>query len=1118
MKLTAIILLATALQVSANGYSQKVSLSVKDGSLKKVFWQIKKQTGYLFFCNADWLQKSENVTIQVKDVSIEEALEIVFRNQPLEYSIVNKTVVIRLKKETPALKLLPAVIERIIKGKISDEKGLPLAGASVKIKGAKSGTYTNENGEFFIEVDEKSVLVISYVGYKQQEIVADSAAELTVKLVASSSELTDVVVVAYGTQKKTSLTAAVSTIKGSEIAALPIANLTNAIGGRVPGVIFRQNSGEPGFDGASLLIRGIGTTGATAPLVVVDGVPRSMGQLDPNSVASITFLKDAAAVAPYGVAGANGVILITTIKGNSGKPVLVYNAYYGLQNPTRLPDMVDAYEYVTMRNVANANASPPQPPVYTAEEVEKFRNGSDPDRYPNHDVLGEMINKNTKIMGHNLSISGGSEKIKYFGSLGYLDQDGMWGPTNFKRYNLLSNIEAQPTATTKFSISLNGRIEDKRFPAISAASIFDQLYRTPPIAPLTFSNGLWGSYIGRSAYGNVFKSGYSNSLSQVLLTQVSLEQQLSFIKGLSARVVFSYDFNEPAGGNDRSTNKTWRTPIPYYTVNTSTTPYTYPQAGTDGPAKPNYTVSLLQSQAFTYQGYLNYNNRFGKHDIGGTLVLESRNTKLMSLMASRTNFNVSVPELSNGSFNATDISNSGFSSEAKQRGLIFRTTYAYDDKYLFEASGRYDGHYAFAPGKRYSLFPAVSVGWRASEEKFISSNMSWIDNLKFRASYGESGALPSGGAFQYISAYALYGNSAVLATTGTQGLRELLEPNKNITWEKAKKTNIGFELSIFNGLFYIEADYFTEKRNDMLVSPQILVPAEYGIGIAQENAAAMKNKGFEFIAGSNYTVNKDLKLSLTTNFTYAKNKLVQVFEGAATFNNPNRRITGRPLGYQFGYNALGLFQQSDDKNGNGTIESSEYDIIQFGTLRPGDIRYEDVNGDKKITPEDFKPIGKSATPEIIYGFSPAVVFKGFDLNLLFQGAANRHFYINGQAAWPFSNSGSALKATLDYWTPENTDAKYPRVTSQPTSNNIQTSSWWIKSGSYLRLKSAEIGYTLPAKIISVVKMQSARFYLSGQNIFTISKEIKDFDPEISANNGNYYPQQSVISAGVNITF
>lgn len=465
-----------------------------------------------------------------------------------------------------------------VTGVVVDEKNVPVSGASIQVKNTNMGVTADSSGKFSISVpDRNAVLVITHVGYQKKETTIPQSGEITVQLFSESNTLNDVVVIGYGTQKRTSVTAAVASLKGEEVTKVPVANLSNALGGRVSGVIFKQGSGEPGNDGASILIRGFSTTGNTAPLVVVDGVPRSFQQLDPNSVASFTILKDAAAVAPYGVAGANGVILVTTKRGTSGKPQLTYNGYYGWQNPTQLPHMVNSYEYAVMRNAAaeNENAGA----VYGDYALQKFKDGSDPDLYSTNDPLHTIINKNAPMMSHNISVSGGSDKIKYFGAFGYLTQDGMWGPTNFKRFNLTSNVDIQVTNTTKFGIGLNGRAEDRNFPGVSASNIFYQLYRTPPVAPILFSNGLWGSYIGRTAYGNVFNSGYSHDTRQIVLTQLSLEQQLP-IKGLSARAVFSYDLNDPDG----QTTKTWLTPIPYYAVtDTTTSPYTISQIGSDGP-------------------------------------------------------------------------------------------------------------------------------------------------------------------------------------------------------------------------------------------------------------------------------------------------------------------------------------------------------------------------------------------------------------------------------------------------------------------------------------------------------------------------------------------------------
>ncbi len=1016
-----------------------------------------------------------------------------------------------------------------VKGVITDNKNAPLANTSINIKGTNTGVTTDSKGAFAIDVPRTgSVLVVSFIGYQTQEITIGNKTNLTIQLGLSNSSLNDVVVVAYGTQRKASVTAAVSSIKGDDIAAQPVADISNSIAGRVTGVIATQDNGEPGSDGSRILIRGISTTGNTQPLVIVDGIPRNYTQLDPNSIASVSILKDAAAVAPYGMGGANGVILITTKKGKTGAPSLTYSTYAGLQNPTKLTKFVNAYEYANLFNAADDNDGAPH--AFSEEDIQKFKDHSDPDGHPDHNVLKELINPNTLLMSHNLSLSGGAERIRYYTGVGFLSQKGAWGPTNYKRYNLTANIDADVTKTTKVGLSINGRVEDRHYPGRSTSpsvgdlSIFNQAFRTPPIAPLTFSNGLWGGYIGRSAYGNIYHSGYNQTTGYTLLNQLSIEQQLPFIKGLSARGVVSYDYNpfNPADPTNPSAaitsfNKSWLTPIPYYSYDPATK--TYPLAGTDGPAKPTYSVSYNQSQAFTYQGYLNYHNTFGKHDLTGLVVLEIRNTKSSIFGAGRVNYNVTVPELNNGSSNSTDISNYGYSAEAKQKSAVYRVTYGYNNKYLLEASGRYDGNYFFAPGHRFGFFPAFSAGWRLSEEDFIKNTFPWISNLKIRGSYGESGAL-AGSPFQYLNSYTLYGNASVLNGVTTQGLYENAEPNVNITWERAKKTDIGIEATLWNSLLTIEADYFSEKRTDMLFAPTVTVPSEYGVGLSQINSGAISNHGIELTLGTSHRISHDMNVRLSANVTYARNKLIQVYETKATYNNPNRRITGRPLGTQFGYEALGYFKP-EDFNADETLKPG-IAAQPWGQIHPGDLRYADLMGpdgkpDGKIDDMDQKPIGHPATPEILYGFSPGISYKGFDLTLLFQGATSRDFYLSGQAAWPFVNSASAVISTLDYWTPTRQNATSPRVTTQPTQNNTQTSSWWIRDGSYLRLKTGELGYTLPADVMSSIKIQSARFYISGQNLLTWSA-IKNYDPEVSVSTGQYYPQQRVVSIGLNVTF
>lgn len=999
-----------------------------------------------------------------------------------------------------------------ITGVVTDEKGEVLPGVTVMVKGIGVGATSNANGEFSINASPGRILVFSYVGYNTQEFtVNNETRNLRITMQEMALDLSEVVVVGYGVQKKASLTAAVSSVNGKELAQQPVADISNTLGGRMAGVIFTQKSGEPGADLSSILIRGASTTGNTAPLIIVDGVPRDLSRLDPNSVASVTILKDAAAVAPYGMAGANGVILVTTKAGEAGKAQFSYHGYVGWQNPTKLTEFANSYEYAKLFNMANDNQG--QPHRFSEHDLDMFRTGKDPLNYPNHNVLKELIRSDSPLTSHNMQLTGGNDKMNYYVSLNYLYQGGLYETTDMYRYNLLSKLQAQATNTTKIELSISGRLEQYNYPGVAsggAGNIFSQAFRTPPIAPLVYPNGLPGEFEGRTVYGQIHNSGFNDYRHYVLYNQIMVEQDIPFVKGLKLKGLVAYDL-KPIH------KKIWKTPMPYYKVDTSGDEPVYIHAGNDGPAKPTYEENYTKDEALTLQGHITYNNRFGKHSVDALAVFEMRETVGSNFAASRINYNVDIPELNTGSSDPADIGNGGNSWKSKQRSIIYRLNYGYDEKYLLGVAGRYDGSYYFAPDYRYGFFPSVSAAWRISEEAFLKDKFHWLDNLKVRASYGESGAL-AGSAFQYLSSYTLYGTSAVIGGKPSQGLYEVLEPNQRITWEKAKKTDVGFDLGLFNNRIVFSADYFYEHRNNMLVNPQVTVPFEYGIGIAQENKGKMKNKGFEFSLNASQKISKDITVGFQTNFTYAKNEIVEIFESSATYDNPNRRQTGRALGTKFGYKALGYFQISDDLNGNGIIDLEEYDVKQpWGSVRPGDIKYQDTNGDKKIDEHDMVPIGKPDIPQIIYGFSPNIKYKNFDLNLLFQGAAKRDFWIGDVAAWPFTNNSSVPRTALNVWTPDNPNAPNPRVTTIPTTNNTQYSSWWMHDGSYLRLKTGELGYTLPEKITRIVGIESTRVYVSGQNIFTWSK-IKNFDPEISDANGIFYPQQKVISIGVDIQF
>lgn len=1018
-----------------------------------------------------------------------------------------------------------------VKGKVTDRTtGEPMPGVSLKIKGTSEGAVTDVNGNFTIKAPDNGTLVFSFIGYDPLEVAVDGQKEIAAKMWASNKSLNEVVVIGYGTQKKTSTTAAVSTVNTAEIAEKPVANLTNALIGRASGIIATQGSGEPGFDGSNIQIRGVGSIGNTNALLIVDGVPRDFSRLDPNSVATITVLKDAAAVAPYGVAGANGVILVTTKQGKSGKAQLTYNGYVGFQNPTRVPTFVGSYDYALMRNEAAMNDAHDQGSTYnpfaTDTQLALYQNHTDPDIYSDGHPLQQIIQKNRLINYNNVTLSGGSDDIKYFASIGYTHQDGMWSTTFLNRYTGSLNITAKATKSTTVGLSVNSYVEDQHFPAVGASSIIDQAMRQAPTTPIYYSNGDWSGYIGQSLIGEIYHSGYQTNQNNVLYSQLYIEQQLP-IKGLSIKGVISYDSGPDAlfSGNQTSFTRKYSTPIPFYNATQAALggPVVY-TANTQGSTKAQFAESDSQNISLTYQGLLNYARTFGKSDITGLLVVEARNVNYQTFGASRINYNLNIDELNFGGPAPSDETNSGYSSGEKQIGYVYRLGYAYDKKYLFEASGRYDGSYLFGPGHRFGFFPAFSAGWRLSEEKFIKDNFTWIDNLKVRASWGQSGAYPSSGGniqtYQYLSPYNVYGNSGVIGGAATQGIYEALQGNPEITWEKSNKTDVGFEGSFWHGLLGVEADYFYEKRSNMLVSIGNALPAEYGIGTGLVNGGIMQNHGFDVTLTSTTNFSNDLRLDLKGTFTFARNKLLQVYENSATYNNPNRRQTGRPNGTQFGLDATGYFTPADfvDPNAASPVLKPGIAVPSFGTVHPGDIQYADLNHDGKIDANDITDIGHPSTPEIIYGLEPRLTYKNFDVDLLFQGSGNSDLYVNNYFVWPFQSSGSATQlAFTDHWTPTNTNALYPRLTGTPTSNNTQESSWWIRNTAYIRMKSFEVGYTFSNRLLGH-SIHSLRVFVAGQNVFTWTPSTKEIlDPEEGGNNENYF-QQRVISVGVNATF
>lgn len=1102
MKLILVMLTIMLFRVSATeSYAQstRINLNISNSTVKEVLKNIESKSEFTFYYNDDAVNTNRRITLNANNKSISEILATVLPD--CDFKIYNKNIIITKKTTEQAATSQQG---KKVKGVVLDSFG-PIVGANIIEKGTTNGVISDSEGSFSINVAPGATLIVSYIGYASQEIKVTDQASYTITLREDAEALEEVVVLGYGSQKKVSLTASVSTLKGENVKTAPVANISNNLSGRVSGIIAKQGSGEPGKDGSNIYIRGISSIGGTAPLVVVDGIPRDdFTQLDPNTIETFTVLKDAAAVAPYGVAGANGVILVTTKKGKKGKPSFSYNGYVGFQNPTTLPKWLDNYHYCLLRNEAAVNDGLPKP--YSDDVLQKYKDGSEPDLYPNQYVWDYIVNDNALLTTHNVEVNGGTENISYYASLGYQYQQGMWETTSNNRYNFSMKLDAKITKTTQLELGVIGRIQRFSYPALDrdgTQRIFELAGYAHPGSDgaFVYSNGMYGAYVTAGVFG----SGYYKYNTTSLYTQITLTQELPFIKGLKFKGVFAYD---PSFIDD----KTWKNPMHVASIDRTQDPYVIVD-GIFGETKSSLTQWYTRNQQFTYQAGLYYNNSFGKHNLNVTGVFEVKDNDAMQFGVSRRNYDLSLDEINMGSSEPKDWGTAGSSSRAKQLGWVYRAAYDYAGKYLIEVSGRYDGSYFFAPGKRFGFFPAFSVGWRLSEESFFE-NAKNLDNLKVRASYGEVGAL-AGSPFQYLGSYNVVGNNYYIGGKSVQGVSERIEPNPEITWEKAKKIDVGFDLTLWNNLLDIQFDYFNERRSNMLVNPNVVVPIEYGIGLSQVNDGKMKNNGFELSISSQKKLTKDLNIGLSGNITYAKNKLIQVYETSATYENPNRRQTGRPLGTHFGYKSIGYFQQ-DDFESDGSLKSGIAKQL-WGPVYPGDLRYADLNDDGQIDDNDQTVIGDPSVPAITYGFSTKIGYKQFDLDVLFQGVAKTSYYYYMDAAHPFFNGMSAFENHFDYWTPQNPNASNPRITSAPSVNNSVKSSHWMGNANYLRLKSATLSYTLPSFLIEKLGMSSLRCFVSGQNLLTWTK-LKNFDPESTNYRGWDYPQQRVFSFGVNVVW
>lgn len=994
---------------------------------------------------------------------------------------------------------------RNVQGRIVDAKSNePLIGVTVKEAGTSHGVVTDLDGCFTISVSPDAKLLVSYVGYKNLQVPVKGKNKLMVLLEENSEILNDVVVVGYGVQKKATLSGAVTSVKGEDLVKAPVTNVSNGLAGRLPGVFAISNTAEPGYDGSTIRIRGVNTFGNAEPLVVVDGVPgRSLERIDPSTIESLSVMKDASA-AIYGAQAANGVIIITTKRGKQGKPTVDFSYNYGLSRPTTVPEMCNAAEYATLLNEIDSYAG--NTPRYTSDEIKKFADGSDPWSYPNTDWFAETLKDWSPQSNTNVSVSGGTERTRYFLSMSAKTQDGFYrhSATKYKQYDLRSNFDVNLAKGLDLTANLSGRLEDRKFPTRSSENIFRMLMRSKPNMPAYWPDGTPGPDIEFGDNPVVIctdQTGYDRDKRYVLNGDFGLNIQIPYIQGLSLKLGASFD-------KTFRFRKIWQTP--WYLYSWDRTSYGdnglpllqkgkkgYDDARLNQSSENNYNIQL--------SAILNYNRNFGEnHILNATLGVERIKGRGDSYEAYRRYYiSTAIDELFAGGQN--EINNTGSSYTEARLNYFGRLNYAYKQKYLAEVVWRYQGSYIFDQSNHFGFFPGASLGYVISEEDYFKKTLPFIHFAKIRASWGQTGN-DLINAYQYLASYS-YNNLMYITNSGAtynQALKENVVPNKNVTWETATQENIGLDLQFLKGELAFTIDYFRNTRKDILWHRNASVPSTSGMTLPDENLGRVRNQGVDFDLSYHHRFG-DVMFNAGLNGVYAKNKIL--FWDEAPGAPDYQRSTGMPIGAGLVYKAAGIYQ---------TQEEIDSDPAHWPGARPGDIKFADINGDNKLDGNDRIRYNRTSVPTFTYGINLGAQYKGFDVTALLQGAMGGVFFQSTESG----DFGNFLKSFYDNrWTEENHSTSYPRTYNRSNEYWVnQSNTFWIHSSDYIRLKNVEVGYTLPNVLTSKIKIERLRFYINGYNLLTIAPCMKDYDPENTSGRGYNYPLSKIINFGASITF
>jgi TonB-linked SusC/RagA family outer membrane protein len=1073
---------------------RRVTLDVDAVEVQDVLTLLGKQAKVKFTYNPSQIPIHNRITMHVTDQKLSDVLTNVL-HENIDYKVIGKQIALKPQQpfpattEDPVASMTDVLYGPIITGKITDATGAPLPGVNVIVKGTTVGTTANANGEYTLEIPgDDAILVFSFIGYATQEVLTSGRTTVDVTLEEDIQSLGEVIVVGYGTQEKKEVTSAISQVSGDDIRKSSAISISNSLAGRMPGLIVNQRNAEPGRDDASIFIRGIATTGSSQALIVIDGVANRDGisRLDPNDIETLTVLKDASA-AIYGAQAANGVVLITTKRGKTGKPTLNYSFNQGFVSPTRFMEMSDAATFARSVNDILPNS-------YTDEQIAQYRNGT----RPSTNWMKESFDGYYLQNRHNVTLSGGTEAVKYFISGGTAYQ----GPlltgdetTKYRQYNLRSNIDAQMSKILTIGLDLAGRREHRNFLQTDPNTTFQAALLTPPTLPATVQGLPARGRLDQNPLAIAAGDGYDKLERTVLNGTFKADLKLPFVEGLSVDGFAALDIV-----NDF--RKIWQLPYTFYDADANGNPVERQSAETK-----QLTENYQRQESITLNAKLKYERTFGIHHVTGFIAYEQNENRMDSLSGRRTGFeSPQIDQLYAG--NQPNQLAVGSARKGARQNYFGRVTYDFEDKYFIQAHFRYDGSQIFPPGKRFGFFPGVSLGWRISEEAFMQGQ-AIFSNLKLRGSWGKLGN-DRVKQFQYLDVFTFNtrgGGNYVINGSDVQVLNPGVTANPNITWEKQTTIDIGLETGFLDNHLTFEADFFLSKRKDILALRYVTVPQYTGMILPSENIAKVDNKGVDGQVAYRGNVG-NLQFNVGANITFARNKVVFADDGDR-FPEAYQKREGKPVGEEglagtkLAYEVVGIYRTEEDLAAHPAAGA-----------RVGDFIYRDVNGDEIIDEDDRVRQDRTATPQLQYGFTLGAQWNGFDFSALFQGQARAAQEIT----YNFGTSSNAAEYFLENaWRPDYTDAPMARINS---TYSKRTNSVWMRDINFLRLKSIELGYSLPHALVSRAGIQNLRLYVNGFNLLTFDSLKKDGlpDPESTNIQGWVFPQTKSINFGVNVTF